>query len=461
MEIEELFKGIAVIIDDEIDDPSSGISKIKTLIQNKNIPVVTYKEIPDKEIIPALANSPFIIVDWDYTYGALGIDTENGERISMPSDYKEYQEKIVIDFLTDVINNFFVPVFLFTSQDIDSIKISLDAAGLWQKDENRNRIFIKDKKELLKETDLFNTIETWLRSMPPAYVLKIWELQAKKAKNNMFLDMYNHSPYWVEILWRMMKNDVVDYQHEFGEFITRSLCNRMEKCEFEEDIISRESETNFVTMQSYEYMNDEEETLPPDELHRVLEGERYFTYKQDLLPKQFYTGDLFKEGNNYYLNIRAQCDLARENGGDYDPILYLIKGKKLRDKDIRLDSLELKSDCSLSFGSGTTVSLVKIAEICQNETQLNEINKKIYNHENKILLRHGTFIERADKVIVSCIAGEKAIQFSFELTVKKSSELEAKRIGRILPPYITRIQQRCAQYAIREGVMPIPEELFR
>ena len=147
MEIEELFKGIAVIIDDEIDDPSSGISKIKTLIQNKNIPVVTYKEIPDKEIIPALANSPFIIVDWDYTYGALGIDTENGERISMPSDYKEYQEKIVIDFLTDVINNFFVPVFLFTSQDIDSIKISLDAAGLWQKDENRNRIFIKDKKE--------------------------------------------------------------------------------------------------------------------------------------------------------------------------------------------------------------------------------------------------------------------------------------------------------------------------
>ena len=77
------------------------------------------------------------------------------------------------------------------------------------------------------------------------------------------------------------------------------------------------------------------------------------------------------------------------------------------------------------------------------------------------MLRHGTFIERADKVIVSCIAGEKAIQFSFELTVKKSSELEAKRIGRILPPYITRIQQRCAQYAIREGVMPIPEELFR
>lgn len=40
------------------------------------------------------------------------------------------------------------------------------------------------------------------------------------------------------------------------------------------------------------------------------------------------------------------------------------------------------------------------------------------------------------------------------------AELKDKRIGRVLPPYITRIQQKCSQHIIREGTMPIPREIF-
>ena len=39
MEVEELFKGIAVIIDDEINDESSPIFNIRKLIEKRNIPV--------------------------------------------------------------------------------------------------------------------------------------------------------------------------------------------------------------------------------------------------------------------------------------------------------------------------------------------------------------------------------------------------------------------------------------
>ena len=46
MEVEELFKGIAVIIDDEINDESSPIFNIRKLIEKRNIPVLTYAEIP-------------------------------------------------------------------------------------------------------------------------------------------------------------------------------------------------------------------------------------------------------------------------------------------------------------------------------------------------------------------------------------------------------------------------------
>lgn len=50
IDVEELFKGIAVIIDDEINDETSPIFKIKKLIEQRNIPVLTYTEVPRLEI---------------------------------------------------------------------------------------------------------------------------------------------------------------------------------------------------------------------------------------------------------------------------------------------------------------------------------------------------------------------------------------------------------------------------
>ena len=47
----------------------------------------------------------------------------------------------------------------------------------------------------------------------------------------------------------------------------------------------------------------------------------------------------------------------------------------------------------------------------------------------------------------------------FEIEKKKDVEGEAKRIGRVLPPYITKVQNAFAAYMIRVGVMPIPEKL--
>ena len=50
MNIEKLFSGIAVIIDNEINDRSSSIYRIKELIEEKSIPVLTFPEIPSQEV---------------------------------------------------------------------------------------------------------------------------------------------------------------------------------------------------------------------------------------------------------------------------------------------------------------------------------------------------------------------------------------------------------------------------
>lgn len=83
MDVEKLFNGIAVIIDDEVNQIETSISKIRNIIINKNIPVAVYDDIPQLEVIPSLSNASFVILDWDFTKANMSVDDD--ERISLPS----------------------------------------------------------------------------------------------------------------------------------------------------------------------------------------------------------------------------------------------------------------------------------------------------------------------------------------------------------------------------------------
>ena len=204
MDVGKLFQGIAVIFDDEINNPTSTISVIKELIQNKNIPVAVYNEMPRQEIIPALSNASFVILDWDYTNGSLEI--ESGERLAIPGELKNEQENDLIEFIRTLLRLIFIPVFIFTSKSVDSIKMSLRDAGLWE-DNKQNRIFIKQKNDVNSEEQLFGAIEEWLKAMPSVYVLKEWENTIATTKNNMFVELYGYSSNWVKVIWDMLKAD--------------------------------------------------------------------------------------------------------------------------------------------------------------------------------------------------------------------------------------------------------------
>lgn len=44
----------------------------------------------------------------------------------------------------------------------------------------------------------------------------------------------------------------------------------------------------------------------------------------------------------------------------------------------------------------------------------------------------------------------------------KKTEIEEKadRIGRVLPPYITKLQHEVSSYIVREGLLPVPDKLL-
>lgn len=418
VDVVKLFQGIAVIFDDEINNPESTISKIKKYIQDQHIPVAVYNDIPNKDLIPSLSKASFVILDWDYT------------QAFMADSLQEEQEEKLISFIQELLTRTFIPVFIFTSLPADRIKEKLRDAG--QPADDRGRIFIKHKSDIETSEELFSTIETWIRSVPSVYVLKEWERVISESKDKMFLELNGYSPRWVSIIWDMLQQDTKDHHYAFGEFVTRNLNNRVSEYSFEEEILRTQEETSI------------------EELQKVVQGERYIIY--DRQPVLAYTGDLFKKGSRYFLNIRAQCDLARSN----NPLLYLIEGRKLDDKNIETGEIEITNDKMLVLGSREHISLDNL----EGEDKIKNINNMFSNYRKRIFFRKGAFLERSDKIIVGCIAGEQAIQFSLGICIKRFDDVKEARKGRVLSPYITRIQQKCSQYMIREGVLPIPKEVF-
>lgn len=371
MDFAELFQGIAIIFDDELSDSGSTIYNIKQNIQNRNIPVAVYNEMPREEIIPALSNASFVILDWDYNSSDFSI--AGTERVSVAAELLNEQESDLINFIRKLLDSIFIPVFIFTSKPEENIKNILSEEGIWNKDKD-NRIFIKQKNDIKTEFELFNAIENWVKAMPSVYVLKKWEKEITKSKDNMFIDLYKYSPNWVKIVWEMLKDDTIENHREFGEFITRNLNNRIGTYAFDEEIICVEKDYS------------------QDELRKVIQGERYFVY--DNIPEQVYTGDLFKIGSNYYLNIRAQCDLSRRDAnGNYNPSLYCIKGKKIGNNDIVTEDIKITDDGYLDFGN-ETIPLDDVINICkqEKEEELQEVNRKFTQHKKKIFFHKGTFL---------------------------------------------------------------------
>lgn len=438
MEVEKLFHGIGIIIDDEINDAGSTIKRIKDLLLACDIPILTFDQLPSNSMIASFSAASFIILDWDYFHENIDrIDPSEEESVILkPDTLASTEEQRLISFIKELLKSTFIPVFLFTSKKLDVIQEKLSKEKLWFTDKP-NRLFIKSKNDISSKETLFGTIETWLKETPSAYVFKEWEKTITNEKNKMFVDMYDLSPNWVNIIWGMIKKDTQENMEEFGNFITRQLVNRIQEYTFDENIIQERND------------------IPIEELMNVVQGERYISY--NAVPSEAHTGDLFIDGEQYFLNIRAQCDLSRRK----NPKLYLLSGNVLSDEDILLENIRLTNDKVLHLSSNEVYSLDKLCEICQDDKELIELNKTFDNYRNIAFFYSGNIIGKRCDTIIMCVDGKKAIKFKLDICIKEYNEIKDKIKGRILPPYITSIQQSCAAYIVREGTLPTPKEIFK
>jgi len=303
-----------------------------------------------------------------------------------------------IEFIKQFNSICFAPIFIFSNENTDDIKNKLAQENLYDLTKS-NHIFVESKGNVKQARTLFSKIKTWLLKTPSMYVLKEWESSLSKAKRDLFWDFYSTTPYWTNILINTFKTDGVDENHELSALIYKNLIARTNPPAFDE-----------------KFLNKNIKRIPKEDLRKVLECERFL--KNDKLSDVPATGDIFKENRDYFINIRPDCDILRK--GD-EVLLYCLDGEVVKEQNINA------------------------------------------RKKSKIIFHNGELIEKNYHIYVSFIDNGKIVEFKFnkDIVQYKWKEVKGKRIGRLLPPYITRLQQKYAFYLQRQGLPAIPEKAIK
>ena len=319
-----------------------------------------------------------------------------GDASAVEEDNKQSNVK----FINKLLEKTFIPIFIFTSEGVDDIVKKLKKENIDANNQN-SLIFVKPKLDLING-NLFSVIAEWIKANPSAYVLKEWEKEYEKAKSTLFREFMGLSPYWPCVLWNTFQEDQADSSLGIGEVITRNLHSRMMPFEFKEEIL------------------DLSESGDKDDIRRVLSGEKFIANNSSSLNSNFVQcGDVFYykpkgvKNKHYYINIRPDCDCINRKGNVDDTVIYLLRMSKL--------SINKEQGC---FMQGT-----------------------------------GNFREIDVSNFIFCMYEDRSFLVTFkDLLIDKYGNAKNDRVGRLLPPYITRIQQRYSLYLQRQGLPRTPAQ---
>lgn len=390
MENENLFKGIGMVVDDHVYRGNDVINGIVKYLENDNhLPLVKYEALPDKIESICFSNLSFLLLDWELNT----LVDDDGLPIQ-DATLKAQNARENVDFIKQVVDKVVIPIFIFSNEDVNSIKNTLSEYKIIDDDE-KSPIFILSKSELFdndKKCIMFDKVNEWLKDTPSIYVTQKWKTAYLEAINGMALDMREASPFWPNLLWACYKSDGVNPSEEISSLINQNALSRIQPVEFDENILSCRKACD-------------------EHILKTL-FERQCFMRNEYLGGLSSTGDIYKWQQKYFLNIRPSCDCV---GRDKKNKIYLIKGDKVKDK---------------------------------------EIQNGLFND------KYGNFNEQSNFVIVGPIDGF-FFRFKFkDIVIEDFEEKKDKRIGRLLPPFITRVTQKYGLYIHRQGLPRLPKEVI-
>ncbi len=291
-----------------------------------------------------------------------------------------------------------VPVFILTNESPDDVTAELDQLPdevYAEPTSGTNFVFVEQKSGFWSgDTVDVGKLQEWVFGNASVYALKTWEYVLEGAKAELFRAMCGRNVDWPRVFWDAYVTDRAQPSASLTNLINDSLCGRMQMDGFEEAHLKGD----------YGSVSDSD--------LRGLIAEASFRSAKALPKEEVRCGDLFEgETRKYWLNVRPDCDCIPRDGRDVGDVdIYCVEGKRLKRGELRR------------------------------------------------LFKNGHFEERVSQSVVFGVHNGRSILFDFgKFRVCKYAELRDKRLGRLLHPYITRVQQRHALYMQRQALPRVPE----
>jgi len=312
MNIEELFAGIGVVIDDKVFSSNDQEDRIITIVQElenvRKFPLVKYADLPDDGVLAKLTNVSFLLLDWEIEpkREELGEDAPN---VQLGTALRAENERRVIEIVQKTLKNSLVPVFIFSNQNIGSINQKLTNAGV---DLTKSQVFIKSKAELTDDGALFQKIGEWVDGVSGVYVAKAWDNAFNKAKNQFFAELANNTSHWPKALFNAAMIDSTEPEEEITQAISQNVISRMLPIEIKQEQIDKD-------------------TVAPskEEVLGIMRGQFFLEKVSDAS----LVGDFYKKSGRYYMNIRPTCDCV-EGRETSDGMIYLLRCSNLTDGQV-------------------------------------------------------------------------------------------------------------------------------
>lgn len=400
MTVPHLFKGVAVVIDNGIGT-GEAIDTILASIRASGGHAIELRKLPSPDYdLEHFARVSFFIMDWNLANDENALPLAAGVRLPEMLDKQMVADNI--DFLKRLRKSRHAPVVIFSNEAPEKVIEELSEDEELHKSVEESHILVKQKVDVAE--NVYEVLENWARETPSVLTLKTWERNYIKATNELFIDLHNRTPYWPVLLWQTFGADDVPQEVEMNKLLNRLVESRM-------DLLDLELAPFLKTVDEERAKN---EAAYIQSMNGVLEGERFL--RASRLKDDIYApGDIFErvideKKSTYWMNIRAECDCLR---GSDSLELYLLQVKPVE------------------------------------ELQISQKHGMISN-------------EKDTEAIVFAMMDGKTYTVKFkDMQIKQLKKMtDMTRIGRLLPPFVTRVQQRYASYFQRPGMPRIPKVFY-
>lgn len=414
MNIEELFAGIGVVIDDKVFSSNEResdriINIVKELENVRDIPLVKYSYLPDDDVLAKIGNASFMLLDWEVLskQDSLG---EEAHLVRLGDALKAENESRVIDIVQKTLRNGLVPIFIFSNQNPEIINKKLVDAGI---DLSKRQVLVKSKSDLVEEGALIRIIGEWVDGVSGVYVAKAWDNAFNKAKNQFFAEMANNSSHWPKAIYKAAAVDSTDPAEEITQAISQNVISRMQPI-----IISQEQ------------INKDTQTPGKEEVMGIMKGQFFLENASDVSM----VGDFYKKkSGEYYMNIRPTCDCV-EGRNNSDGLVYLLRCSKLSDNKIEClydaedghfkETIRCAVVGPLHDNKFYRIDFNKVCVVAYSECKAKKVGRILPPIINHITERYGLYVQRQalpriPKEVIPNLKEEAAHEEPIEQEVEK------------------------------------------